>query len=137
MQSRKSAFQAALLVIALIGAAVATTISAPAQMQDQIYGSQLMTPEERSAYRDRMRSAKTAEEREAIRAENHKKMSERAKERGVTLPDEPPAAGMGRGMGPGGMGQGMGPGGGMGKGMGPGGGMGPGSGTGPGGGARP
>lgn len=130
MQYRKYAFQAALLAIALIGGAIATTISAPAQMRDQIYGSQLMTPEERSAYRDRMRSAKTAEEREAIRTEHHKQMSARAKERGITLPEEPPAAGMGRGMGPGGMGQGMGPGGGMGKGMGPGG-------MGPGGGARP
>jgi hypothetical protein len=86
--------------------------------QDQIYGSQLMTQEERNVYRNRMRAAKTEQEREQIRNEHHEQMKVRAKEKGVTLPDEPPARG--RGMGPGkGMGPGMGPGGGAG-GMGPG-----------------
>lgn len=85
------------------------------QIQDrQIYGSQLMTQEERSAYRTQMRNAKTAQEREQIRNEHHERMKVRAKEKGVTLPDEPPARGMGGGMGPGG--GGMGPGGGMGGG---------------------
>jgi hypothetical protein len=86
--------------------------------RDQVYGSQLMTQEERNAYRDRMRAAKTEQEREQIRKEHHEQMKVRAKEKGVTLPDEPPARG--RGMGPGkGMGPGMGPGGGgMGPGMG-------------------
>jgi hypothetical protein len=62
-----------------------------------------------------MRTSKTAEEREQIRNEHHERMKARAKERGMTLPDEPPARG---GM--------MGPGGGMGSGggMSPGGGMG-------------
>ena len=86
------------------------------KQQEQVYGSQLMTQEERMAYRARMRAAKTQEERERIRAEHHEQMKARAKERGVTLPDMPPA--MGGGMG---LGGGMGPGGG---GMGPGGGMG-------------
>lgn len=90
------------------------------QTQERIYGSQLMTRQERVEYRARMRAAKTAEEREQIRLEHHKQMQERARERGVTLPDMPPA--YGGGMGPGG--GGMGPGGGMGGGMGPGGGMG-------------
>ena len=80
--------------------------------QEQVYGSQLMTREERVAYRAKMRAAKTPEEREKIRAEHHEQMKVRAKERGVTLPDMPPA--MGGGMGPGG--GGMGPGGGMGGG---------------------
>ncbi len=71
----------------------------------RIRASQLMTEEERAAHRKKMRAAKTAEEREQIRKEFHEQMKARAKERGVTLPDEPPA--MGRGMGPGG---GMGPG---------------------------
>lgn len=57
----------------------------------QIYGRQLMTQEEMNRYRQRMRNAKTAQEREQIRAENHKQMQERARQRGVTLPDEPPA----------------------------------------------
>ena len=86
------------------------------QDQEQVYGSQLMTQQERTAYRAKMRAAKTQEERERVRAEHHEQMKVRAKERGVTLPDEPPARG--GGMSPGG---GMGPGGG---GMGPGGGMG-------------
>lgn len=88
------------------------------QLRDQdIYGSQLMTPQERDTHRNKMRAAKTEQERERIRAEQHEQMKVRAKERGVTLPDAPPA-GRGPGMGPG-PGGGMGPGGG---GMGPGGG---------------
>lgn len=89
-----------------------------------IYGSQLMTQQERAEYRMRMRTAQTAEERERIRAEHHARMVERAKAQGVTLPETPPATGGGRGPGGGGMGPGgggMGPGGG---GMGPGGGRG-------------
>lgn len=92
-----------------------------AQQDQMMFGSQLMTPDERTQYRNKMRSAKTAQEREQIRANHHQQMLERAKERGVTLPDTPPprGSGMGGGMGPGG---GMKPGGGMGGGMGPGGG---------------
>lgn len=97
---------------------------AQAQKQEQIYGSQLMTQQERTEYRAKMRTAKTAEEREQIRKEHHEAMKERAKVRGVTLPDELPARG--GGMGPGGA---MGPGGGGAVGTG-GGGMGPGEGRG-------
>ena len=85
------------------------------QKQEVVYGSQLMTQQERLEYRNKMRNAKTYQEREQIRLEHHKAMQERAKAQGLTLPDMPPA--MGGGMGPGG--GGMGPGGG---GMGPGGG---------------
>jgi hypothetical protein len=80
--------------------------------QEQVYGSQLMTSQERAAYQTKMRAAKTSEEREQIRAQHHKEMQVRAKQQGVTLPDEPPAKGMGGGMGPGGGMDGMGPGGG-------------------------
>jgi len=73
---------------------------ARSQDQDQVYGSQLMTDEERAEYRARLRSAKTREERDQIRKEHHERMKERAKERGITLPDEPPERG--HGMGPGG-----------------------------------
>lgn len=86
--------------------------------QERIYGSQLMTEKEQNEYRERIRNAKTEQEREKIRAEHHEQMVERAKERGVKLPDEPPVkgggVGTGRGMGPGG--GGMGPGGGKGGG---------------------
>jgi hypothetical protein len=77
--------------------------------KDRVYGSQLMTKEERAEYRAKRQTAKTPEEREKIRKEHHEKMKARAAERGVTLPDEPPAPGMGKGMGPGGGGMGPGP----------------------------
>ncbi len=81
------------------------------QIRDRdIYGYQMMTAQERSEFRTKMRAAQTAEERERIRAEHHARMQERAKERGIALPDQPPARG---GAGTGG---GMGPGGGMGRG---------------------
>jgi hypothetical protein len=73
---------------------------AQAQRQERVYGSQLMTPQERNEYQARMRAAKTAQERQQIRMEHHKAMQERARQQGVTLPDKPPAAG--GGMGPGG-----------------------------------
>lgn len=57
--------------------------------RDRIYGSQLMTPAERATYRQRIRSAKTQRERNRIRAEHHKLMQERARQRGVTLPNMP------------------------------------------------
>lgn len=69
------------------------------QMRDRIYGHQLMTPDERIEYRSKMRFLKTPEECDAFRAEHHKKMQERAKEKGITLPDELPMKGC-PGMGP-------------------------------------
>lgn len=86
-----------------------TQIQQEQQMREQIYGSQLMTSQERNEYRNRMRTAKTEQERERIRSEHHARMQERAKEKGVTLPDNPPPRGGGMGSG-----GGMGPGGGMG-----------------------
>lgn len=83
------------------------------QEQEQIYGSQLMTPEQRAEYRARMGAAASDAEREKIRREHHEQMKERARNQGIILPDEPPGQGMGGGRGAGG---GMGPGGGMGGG---------------------
>ncbi|OYW36771.1 MAG: hypothetical protein B7Z35_11725 [Hydrogenophilales bacterium 12-61-10] len=95
-----------LLAIAPIFAADAPAkIQAQTQAQEQIYGSQLMTPQERAEHQTKMRNAKTNEAREQIRAQHHKEMQVRAKQQGVTLPDEPPAAGMGGGMGSGGGGR--------------------------------
>lgn len=96
---------------------------AQTEIQDQdIYGYRLMTPKERDEHRARMWAAETNQEREQIRREHHDQMVERAKERGVAIPDEPPPRGAG-GRAPGtGMGQGgpgmMGPGGGSGFGRG-------------------
>ncbi|GAP66661.1 hypothetical protein MBSD_n1972 [Mizugakiibacter sediminis] len=111
-----------MLLAALLGmAAAALAQPAPkappaAGETAPIYGCMLMTPQERADYLARMRAAATPQQREAIRLEHHKQMQERARQRGVTLP-EMPAAGrcpMGGGMGPGMMGPGAG------KGMGPG-----------------
>lgn len=74
---------------------------------ETIYGSQMMTNQERIEHRTKMNAAKTAQEREQVRLEHHEQMQLRAKECGVTLPDTPPAQGAG-------LRQGMGPGGGMG-----------------------
>ncbi len=115
------------LMTTLIGMAVAVAgfgLSVPptqaqnatqSQNQEVVYGSQMMTQQERIAYRNKMRNAKTYQEREQIRLEHHKAMQARAQAQGLTLPDMPPA--MGGGMGPGGGGRGPG-----GGGMGPGGG---------------
>ena len=86
------------------------------QTQDRIYGSQLMTSQERAAYRNQLRDARTEQERERIRTEHHQAMQERARERGVRLPDMPAV--------PGGPGPGFAPGGGFGPGPGMGGGRG-------------
>ncbi len=99
------------------GALTLAPLAGTAWGQPTVYGSQLMSREELGAYRERLRSARTAEERNRIRAEHHKQMQERARERGVRLPDMKPSPGQGGGMGPG-MGSGAGRGGGMGGGMG-------------------
>jgi hypothetical protein len=79
--------------------------------EEPVYASHMMTQEERDAHRARLRAATTDQERDQIRKEHHAQMQARAKERGVTLPDEPPPRGPGVGPGPGpGMGGGMGPG---------------------------
>ena len=66
-------------------------------------GPQLMTQEEWREHREKMQSM-TPEERERYRQEWHKKMMQRARERGIGLPEIPGPRGPGapgRGMGPG------------------------------------
>jgi len=107
------------LKIALSSIALALMASTASFATDAtIYGSQLMTNQERIEHRNKLRAAKTAEEREQVRLQHHEQMQLRAKEQGATLPDTPPAqgSGQGRGMSPGGGMGGMGPGGGMGTG---------------------
>ena len=60
-----------------------------------IYGSQLMTVQEQNEYRERIRNAKTEEERAQIRSEHHQQMQERAAAQGITLSEVEPAAGQG------------------------------------------
>jgi hypothetical protein len=96
----------AAMFLALTGGQPAAAADAPQQpqaaarkapAQDVIYGSQLMTAEERDAYRTKMRAAKTQAERDQVRAEHHAQMQQRAKERGVTLPAQPVPGGGRRG----------------------------------------
>ena len=47
----------------------------------------LMTPEERTAFQDKMRSAKTPEERRQLALANRTEMQKRAQEKGITLPE--------------------------------------------------
>lgn len=81
----------------------------------QTVGRQMMTDEEHAEQREKMRSAGSREEREKVRAEHHEKMKARAKEQGMSIPDNPPSRSQGEGM-RGGMGGGQG--GGMGGGRG-------------------
>ena len=73
-----------------------------AEQERNVYGWELMSPQEREAHREKMRSFQTEQEREQSRMEHHQRMQERAEEQGVTLPDMPHA----RGSGQGGAGQG-------------------------------
>ena len=58
------------LIVSILAAALClTTGASQAQPQEQIYGSQIMTQQERNEYRAKMRAANTVEERERIRAE--------------------------------------------------------------------
>jgi len=66
---------------------------------EPVYGWQLMSEQERTEHRTKMQSLKTREEWERYRLEHHKKMQQRAKQKGITLSEMPPPRG--RGMGPG------------------------------------
>ena len=75
------------LVAAVTTPALAQGAPPPAKAGDsRMYGYELMTPEERQAYMDKMRNAKTPEERTKLRDEHRAEMQRRAKEKGVTLP---------------------------------------------------
>ena len=99
------------------GKAAAPVAEAPETPQvppqgETIFGQHMMTQQEMADHRARMHAAKTPEEREKIRQQHHQQMVERAKQRGISLPEQPlgPPAGAGQGMGMGmGMGRGMGP----------------------------
>ena len=80
-----------LLVPALTTALMLLCVTALAAEQDQVRGWELMTEQERAEQQDRMRNAITEEEREQIRKETHELMKQRAKERGLTMPDVPSA----------------------------------------------
>lgn len=103
------------LIMTALAMAITLAAGTAYPADEIIYGSQLMTNQERIEYRNRMRTATTAQEREQIRLEHHEAMQARAKAQGMSLPGTPPAVGGGMGIGSGGRGPGgggMGPGGG-------------------------
>ncbi len=61
------------------------------QTQQQVTGRELMTEQERAEHHARMQAATTQEERQQIRMKQHELMKQRAKERGLSIPDNPPA----------------------------------------------
>lgn len=61
------------------------------------YGREMLTVQEREAYVARMRAAATAEERQQIRFEHRQMVLERAKAKGVVLPEQPMQQRMGVG----------------------------------------
>lgn len=73
----------------------------PAADKEPIFGSQLMTQEERLQFRTQMQNATSVEEREKIRIQHRELMLERAKAQGVTLSDTPMMMRNGAGKGPG------------------------------------
>ena len=97
MKTSKSRISKTVLLAMIASASALLTIGVHAQDQtrDQvrIYGSQLMTQPEMSAYQNKMRTLKTSKEKEAYRLEHHALMQQRAIEKGMTLPESPTGPG--------------------------------------------
>lgn len=73
-----------------------------ASSDQDIYGYEIMTPAERAEFRAKMQSAKSSQERERLQIDHQAAMQSRAKQRGITLPDDSsasqsPDSGMGSG----------------------------------------
>ena len=60
-------------------------------------GQPLITPEERTALREKMRNARTPEERQQLALTNRAEMEKRAAEKGITLPEHRGPRGRGNG----------------------------------------
>lgn len=91
--------QTSIKTFLLAGVIAMLAQSATTFAKDQVYGWELMTEQERAEHRTKMQSLKTKEERERYRIEHHKKMQERARQQGKTLPDMPQSQGKGMGHG--------------------------------------
>ena len=93
MKTPRSSITKTAAVIVIVSATAWSSVGVHAQdqtqTQPQIYGSQLMTDAERTAFQTKMRSLKTTAERDAFRVEHHDQMKARAAEKGLTLPDTP------------------------------------------------
>ncbi|RPJ47895.1 MAG: hypothetical protein EHM16_04430 [Betaproteobacteria bacterium] len=92
MSTAYSRIVLAVITATVIGGALPAAVAAPAEpappvQREIIPGSELMTSREREAYRQRMRGARTPEERERLRAEHVKAMEERGRMRGLQVID--------------------------------------------------
>jgi hypothetical protein len=110
------------MTVSLFAAETPAPVAKPAAKSEPIYGYNMMTDAERNEFRGKMRNAKSEQERQSLRDDHRKAMETRARERGVTLPEQrgPRSDGKGQGYGPAGKGKGVGPEG-KGQGYGPGG----------------
>lgn len=91
MNMRKQISVSLLIMVAtLLSTGVNAEDKARVESQQRIYGSELMTQQERIEHRNRLQAATTEKARQEIRNEHHQKMQVRAKEKGVKLPDMPP-----------------------------------------------
>lgn len=75
------AWKPGLLLLAALALPAAAQPPAPPEPRELIYCADLMSHEEREAYRAKMRAA-TREEKEALRAEHRREMQERARQAG-------------------------------------------------------
>lgn len=66
----------------LAGAVAAQPAATPAEKRELIYCADRMTPEEREAYRAKMRAARTLEEKQSLRAAHQTEMRARAAAQG-------------------------------------------------------
>ena len=93
MKTPRSSISKTAAVIVLVSATAWSSVCVHAQDQTQtptqVYGHQLMTDAERTAYQTKMRALKTTAEKDAFRLDHHDQMKARAAEKGVTLPDAP------------------------------------------------
>lgn len=78
---------AALLSWFAVAAAAEGNAGPPSIQREIIPGSELMTARERERYRRRIRDARTAGEQSQVREQHVKQMRERARIRGLALPE--------------------------------------------------
>jgi hypothetical protein len=83
LSSRRS-----ILALSLAFVAVTATPPATALAADDLPGSELLTSQERTEYRQRMRGMLSAGQQDQIRRRYEALIQQRAKEQGITLPGQ-------------------------------------------------
>jgi hypothetical protein len=94
--TRRTVLQAGIsLAAAIIMASAALDVAGADQpvKREIIPGSELMTSQERERYRQRIRGAKTPDEEQKVRSEHLHQVRERARLRGLRLPEDSKEAG--------------------------------------------